>query len=188
MSLVSYIFHFFLCSIKLTTYDIVKRLISASEKEFQTIAEENRIKHKNTNNQWYWTSNSYCFSQFSPWKFCGINAVTIEFLIICGYYFSLYLRIVMMIIHLPMLLHQLAENFVGCFCFVQCNCYILLMKFIISCNFSGMFYLAIEYERNVIYKLFSLYLLHLAYMLISDWILSWLSERGQWVQPILSLS
>ncbi|KAG5009995.1 hypothetical protein AAZX31_07G140200 [Glycine max] len=38
-------------SIKLTTYDIVKRLISASEKEFQTIAEENRIKHKNTNNQ-----------------------------------------------------------------------------------------------------------------------------------------
>ncbi|XP_020218712.1 thylakoid ADP,ATP carrier protein, chloroplastic [Cajanus cajan] len=38
-------------SIKLTTYDIVKRLLAASEKEFQTIAEENRNKHKNTNNQ-----------------------------------------------------------------------------------------------------------------------------------------
>lgn len=60
---------FFLWSIKLTTYDIVKRLIAASEKEFQLITEENRIKHKNTNKQWYWTSNSYCFSRFSPWKF-----------------------------------------------------------------------------------------------------------------------
>ncbi|KAH1199310.1 Thylakoid ADP,ATP carrier protein, chloroplastic [Glycine max] len=38
-------------SIKLTTYGIVKRLITASEKEFQTITEENRNKHKNTNNQ-----------------------------------------------------------------------------------------------------------------------------------------
>ncbi|XP_027349030.1 thylakoid ADP,ATP carrier protein, chloroplastic-like [Abrus precatorius] len=38
-------------SIKLTTYDIVKRLIAASEKEFQTIAEENRNKQKNINNQ-----------------------------------------------------------------------------------------------------------------------------------------
>ncbi|XP_047180887.1 thylakoid ADP,ATP carrier protein, chloroplastic-like isoform X2 [Vigna umbellata] len=38
-------------SIKLTTYDIVKRLIAASEKEFQLITEENRIKHKNTNKQ-----------------------------------------------------------------------------------------------------------------------------------------
>ncbi|KAK7339872.1 hypothetical protein VNO77_20558 [Canavalia gladiata] len=37
-------------SIKLTTYDIVKRLIAASEKEFQTIAEENRNKQKNINN------------------------------------------------------------------------------------------------------------------------------------------
>ncbi|XP_061366120.1 thylakoid ADP,ATP carrier protein, chloroplastic-like isoform X2 [Gastrolobium bilobum] len=38
-------------SIKLTTYDIVKRLIAASEKEFQTITEENRNKQKNINNQ-----------------------------------------------------------------------------------------------------------------------------------------
>ncbi|KAL2337043.1 hypothetical protein Fmac_011489 [Flemingia macrophylla] len=38
-------------SIKLTTYDIVKRLLAASEKEFQIIAEENRNKHKNTDNQ-----------------------------------------------------------------------------------------------------------------------------------------
>ncbi|KAK7373931.1 hypothetical protein VNO80_07353 [Phaseolus coccineus] len=38
-------------SIKLTIYDIVKRLIAASEKELQSIAEENRIKHKNTNKQ-----------------------------------------------------------------------------------------------------------------------------------------
>ncbi|OIW07453.1 hypothetical protein TanjilG_24315 [Lupinus angustifolius] len=37
-------------SIKLTTYDIAKRLIAASEKEFQTITEENRNKHKNINN------------------------------------------------------------------------------------------------------------------------------------------
>ncbi|KAL2337756.1 hypothetical protein Fmac_012202 [Flemingia macrophylla] len=33
-------------SIRLTTYDIVKRLIAASEKEFQTITEENRDKQK----------------------------------------------------------------------------------------------------------------------------------------------
>ncbi|CAL0324716.1 unnamed protein product [Lupinus luteus] len=33
-------------SIRLTTYDIVKRLIAASEKEFQTITEENRNKQK----------------------------------------------------------------------------------------------------------------------------------------------
>ncbi|KAK7376006.1 hypothetical protein VNO78_35082 [Psophocarpus tetragonolobus] len=33
-------------SIRLTTYDIVKRLIAASEKEFQTITEENRNKRK----------------------------------------------------------------------------------------------------------------------------------------------
>ncbi|QCE04043.1 solute carrier family 25 [Vigna unguiculata] len=33
-------------SIRLTTYDIVKRLIAASEKEFQTITEENRNKKK----------------------------------------------------------------------------------------------------------------------------------------------
>lgn len=30
----------------LTTYDIVERLIAASEKEFQTITEENRNKQK----------------------------------------------------------------------------------------------------------------------------------------------
>ncbi|KAL4355113.1 hypothetical protein GQ457_06G006170 [Hibiscus cannabinus] len=33
-------------SIRLTTFDIVKRLISASEKEFQKIMDENRQKHK----------------------------------------------------------------------------------------------------------------------------------------------
>ncbi|XP_028764352.1 probable envelope ADP,ATP carrier protein, chloroplastic isoform X1 [Neltuma alba] len=38
-------------SIRLTTYDIVKRLIAASEKEFQTIAEENRKKQTNTKTQ-----------------------------------------------------------------------------------------------------------------------------------------
>ncbi|XP_057435234.1 probable envelope ADP,ATP carrier protein, chloroplastic [Lotus japonicus] len=38
-------------SIKLTTYDIVKRIIAASEEEFQTIVEENRNKQKNINNQ-----------------------------------------------------------------------------------------------------------------------------------------
>ncbi|CAJ2655943.1 unnamed protein product [Trifolium pratense] len=36
----------YFCSIRLTTYDIVKRLIAASEKEFQTIADENRNKLK----------------------------------------------------------------------------------------------------------------------------------------------
>lgn len=38
-------------SIKLTSYDIVKRIIAASEKEFQTITEENRNKQKHVNNQ-----------------------------------------------------------------------------------------------------------------------------------------
>ncbi|KAL1321669.1 hypothetical protein HN51_066537 [Arachis hypogaea] len=38
-------------SIKLTTYDLVKRLIAASEKEFQTITEENRNKQQNINSQ-----------------------------------------------------------------------------------------------------------------------------------------
>lgn len=38
-------------SIKLTSYDIVKRIIAASEKEFQSITEENRNKQKNVNNQ-----------------------------------------------------------------------------------------------------------------------------------------
>ena len=36
----------YLYSIMLTTYDIVERLIAASEKEFQTITEENRNKQK----------------------------------------------------------------------------------------------------------------------------------------------
>lgn len=34
------------CSIRLTTFDIVKRLISASEKEFLKIVDENRLKEK----------------------------------------------------------------------------------------------------------------------------------------------
>ncbi|KAF7845370.1 putative envelope ADP,ATP carrier protein, chloroplastic [Senna tora] len=38
-------------SIRLTTYDIVKRLIAASEKEFHKITEENRSKQTNTKNQ-----------------------------------------------------------------------------------------------------------------------------------------
>ncbi|KAK2361077.1 mitochondrial adenine nucleotide transporter ADNT1 [Trifolium repens] len=38
-------------SIKLTSYDIVKRIIAASEKEYQTITEENRNKQKNINKQ-----------------------------------------------------------------------------------------------------------------------------------------
>ncbi|KAB2626178.1 envelope ADP,ATP carrier protein [Pyrus ussuriensis x Pyrus communis] len=33
-------------SIRLTTYDMVKRLISTSQKEFQRIVEENRSKHR----------------------------------------------------------------------------------------------------------------------------------------------
>lgn len=38
--------HLLLCSIRLTTFDIVKRLIAASEKEFQKIVDENRQKEK----------------------------------------------------------------------------------------------------------------------------------------------
>nr|KJB76936.1 hypothetical protein B456_012G113500 [Gossypium raimondii] len=37
-------------SIRLTTFDIVKRLISASEKEFQKIVDENRLKEKQETN------------------------------------------------------------------------------------------------------------------------------------------
>lgn len=37
-------------SIRLTTFDIVKRLIAASEKEFQRIVEENRHKEKQETN------------------------------------------------------------------------------------------------------------------------------------------
>ena len=140
MSLVFNIFHFSLCSIKLTTYGIVKRLITASEKEFQTITEENRNKHKNTNNQWYWTSNSYCFSQFFPWIFVESMLVTLLLINICGYYFRLYLRGVKMIIHLSMLLHPLAENFVG-YIFLLCAmyCCILLMNSLWAVIFGGCF-------------------------------------------------
>ncbi|MBA0572318.1 hypothetical protein Golob_002666 [Gossypium lobatum] len=38
------------CSIRLTTFDIVKRLISASEKEFQKIVDKNRLKEKQETN------------------------------------------------------------------------------------------------------------------------------------------
>lgn len=37
---------FFKCSIRLTTYDMVKRLIATSQKEFQRIVEENRNKQQ----------------------------------------------------------------------------------------------------------------------------------------------
>ena len=47
----------FNCSIRLTTFDIVKRLIAASEKEFQKIVDENRQKEKQeTNVQQSWSS------------------------------------------------------------------------------------------------------------------------------------
>jgi hypothetical protein len=51
LALVSLLTLVSLCSIKLTSYDIVKRIIAASEKEYQTITEENRNKQKNINKQ-----------------------------------------------------------------------------------------------------------------------------------------
>lgn len=44
--------HFLYCSIRLTVYDFVKRLIATSEKEFQQIVEDNREKKSQTSN---WT-------------------------------------------------------------------------------------------------------------------------------------
>lgn len=52
-TLITHSFHFFsYCSIRLTTFDIVKRLIAASEKEFQRIVEENRSKHSQNGSNW----------------------------------------------------------------------------------------------------------------------------------------
>ena len=46
LPLLTYYFFFpnYCCSIRLTTYDFVKRLIATSEKELQKIMEENRDK------------------------------------------------------------------------------------------------------------------------------------------------
>lgn len=41
---------FLYCSIRLTVYDFVKRLIATSEKEFQQLVEDNREKKSQTSN------------------------------------------------------------------------------------------------------------------------------------------
>lgn len=76
-----FFFFFGYCSIRLTTFDIVKRLIAASEKEFQRIVEENRSKHSQNASNWksleFWCH--YIVSEYSIpthfflWRSCPLR-------------------------------------------------------------------------------------------------------------------